>query len=211
MLMFEEALPKPPPNPFDKLEGIYKIKLKTDVAASLRAVRYQVSYSLQCQFNDLEKVIAFYRNQKPKASLTSILKVLNVSDADLARIPNVTDDEVMDYWEITTKESDIRAMGASRHWTSCYNRGAQPNQIIEATKGKGIALVRKLDKDKSIKERFLVVGDVVVGEGQFATKGRVKASNYKGNNQLNPPKVFDALYSGKATKLEGKELEDFSW
>lgn len=214
-MMFENCLPPIPENPFTKLEGIYKIPISISTTEFLNPSRNYFTYDVRHQFDNLVAVIDFYRKQKPKASLHSILKLLNVPDSALAKIPtDIQEDEVIEYWEVTTKEADIKKMGISRHFTSCYNGGFQPMQIIQAATGTGLALVRKLDKDGNLLSRFLITGDKDVGEGKFGAVGRIRASNYKSPTGIDTTfvlKVFESLNSDKCTKLEGEELASFRW
>jgi hypothetical protein len=213
--MFEKALPPLPENPFKSLEGLYEVKYQLSLDDILNPIRYNFTTKLVHHYADLRAVIDLYQRQNPKASLSSILKVLNVPDSDIAKLPPVSGKEIVEVWEVTTKEKDIIAMGKSKHFASCYSGGVQPKSIIQAAQPKGLALVRRLDKNKELKERFLITADIDVGEGRFGIKSRIRASNFKSPTgayaTTRIQKIFDSLVSEQVRKLTSEEAKDFKW
>lgn len=204
--MFEELLPQ---NPFKPLEGIYKISLATKFKDELHTLCGRFSPEVRSSWNEFNKVIDFYQKKKPQATLSSVLKAIGVPDKDLAILPS-KEEVTVEYWEVTTDPKHIKTMGTSPHFTSCYRGGTQPETILNQASSKGLALVRTMDKKGALKARFIVSADIDVGEGRFASQGRIRASNWKGNGNKYT-NVFLALVEGKAKKLEGEELTNFSW
>ncbi len=208
--MFEDKIQKLK-NPFAELAGIYEVEVPpVKIRDSYLCLSIGTYYSSNIQ--NLFKVIDVFQKKNPKTSITTFLKALGLSEADLAKLgPHLSLKPTKEYWEVTTTKEAIKTMGSSPHFTSCYRGGSQPATIIGQTYNAGLALILRKDSQGRLMERFLVA-PITVGEGQFLIRGSLRASNYKGQRSAQIIKnIAEKFLSGEVRKLTEEELKTFKW
>lgn len=215
-------------NPFQDYEGIYKVPVQIKPQTVTTAIKgLSLNIFKDCVKKKTTKValttkisnvIALYDYNKPEARLSKVLTLLGLDEADVAKLCelDLLGKEITEYWEITCKVEDIKKMGLSPHFASCYTPGSYYITNILANAQNGLCLVRQMNPKGQLLRRFVISGALEAYSGQrerfLNSSGLgIGTANSKNITMAKSFEIATAFLNDKAVKLTPEELKEFSW